>query len=76
VLTGKADSVRPISFGLIYIIFRYLNTMARHFITFFIFLIAILFYYVGLNIAATGLVILGVGFEAIFWFKLFGLGKK
>ena len=39
-------------------------------------LIAALFYYVGINIAATGLVILAIGFEAIFWFKLFGLGKE
>jgi hypothetical protein len=49
--------------------------MARHLITFFIILIAALFYYIGINIAATGLVILAVVFEGIFWLKLFGLGK-
>ena len=49
--------------------------MARHLITFFIVLIAALFYYVGINIAATGLVILAIGFEAIFLFGLFGVGK-
>ncbi len=50
--------------------------MTKHLITFFILLIALLFYYVGINIAATGLVILAVVFEGIFWFKLFGLGEK
>jgi hypothetical protein len=49
--------------------------MARHLITFFIILIAALFYYVGINIAATGLVILAIGFESIFLFGLFGVGK-
>jgi hypothetical protein len=50
--------------------------MTKHLITFFIILIAALFFYVGINIAATGLVILAVVFEGIFLFKLFGVGGK
>jgi hypothetical protein len=50
--------------------------MARHLIPSFILLITILFYHLGLTIAATGLFTLGVWFEAIFWFNLFALEKN
>ncbi len=45
--------------------------MARHIITLMILLSAILLYFVGASISATALIILGVAFEGIFWFRLF-----
>ncbi|MEJ2528560.1 MAG: hypothetical protein P8Z39_00380 [Gammaproteobacteria bacterium] len=50
--------------------------MARHIITLAILLSAILLYFVGASISATALVILGVAFEVIFWFRLFGIGHS
>ncbi len=50
--------------------------MAKHIITLMILLSAMLLYFVGASISATALIILGVAFEGVFWFRLFGSGQS
>jgi hypothetical protein len=50
--------------------------MAKHVVTIVILLCAVLLYYIGASIAATGLVVLAVLFEGYFWFRLIGPRDK
>ena len=50
--------------------------MKRHFITFLFLALAIVLYILGAAGPATGLLILGVVAEIVFWFRLFVGGKK